>query len=232
MSRTSELMEELNRFIRIRNQNRTEYLAEMAKYANDKGSVFYTKKMNEAKTKRDQADSAARRECADRCNRLLQDMEKAERSRKAKPLTVGQQVIIDGLKNSTRVSTTELEEAAQAMNGNIIGLRQLQDIERIRAKTTNVAEHRVVHNYLKYADPEITSDGFGRVMDSLKHTIKDVLQSPLTAAGRVSMDHGRVFGRSADPDDYPQKKPFESEGDLYGANADIFCQAANGGIEE
>ena len=85
MSRTSELMEELNRFIRIRNQNRTEYLAEIAKYANDKGSVFYTKKMNEAKTKREQADSAARRECAEKCERLLQDMQKAADSRKSKP---------------------------------------------------------------------------------------------------------------------------------------------------
>lgn len=231
MSRTSELMEELNRFIRIRNQNRTEYLAEMAKYANDKGSVFYTKKMNEAKTKREQADSAARRECAEKCERLLQDMQKAADSRKSKPLTVGQQMIIDSLKEKTRIGISEVEQAAQAMKGNIVGLRQVQEIERIRAKNTIVAEHKVVHNYLRYADPEISSEGFGTVMSSLKHTVKDVLQSPLTAAGRVSMDHGRVYGRSADPDDYPQKKPFESEGDLYGANADIFCEAANGGIE-
>ena len=142
-------MEELNRFIRIRNQNRTEYLAEMAKYANDKGSVFYTKKMNEAKTKREQADSAARRECAEKCERLLQDMQKAADSRKSKPLTVGQQMIIDSLKEKTRIGISEVEQAAQAMKGNIVGLRQVQEIERIRAKNTIVAEHRVVHNYFR-----------------------------------------------------------------------------------
>lgn len=232
MSRTSELMEVLNRFIRIRNQNRNDYLAEMAKYADEKGSVFYTKKMNEAKTKREQADSVARRECAEKCNHLLQDMRKAADSRKAKPLTVGQQMIIDSLKDKTRLSIAEVEQAAKAMNGNIVGLRQVQEIERIRAKNTNVWEHQVTHNYLRYADPELDMDGVDNYLRSVNDIVKDVLQSGVSRVGQVAIQRAHVYGRSTDPDDYPQKKPFENERDLYGCDFEVFSKAVNGGIEE
>lgn len=231
MSRTSELMEVLNRFIRIRNQNRVDYMNEMVKYDNAKGTVFYTQKMKEARNKRDQADAEARRECSAKCDQLLQDMRKAADSRKSKPLTVGQQMIIDSLKNKTRIGITEVEQAANAMNGNIVGLRQIQEIERIRAKNAIVHEHRVAHNYLRFADPELNSDGVDRYMNSLSATVKDVLQSGVTRAGQVSMRHAQVYGRSSDPDDYPQKRPFESERDLYGTDYELFGKAVNGGIE-
>ena len=232
MSRTSELMDVLNRFIRIRNQNRVDYLNEMVKYDNAKGTVFYTQKMKEARNKRDQADAEARRECAEKANKLLQDMQKAADQRSEKPLTVGQQMIIDSLKGKTRIGISEVEQAANAMNGNIVGLRQIQEIERIRAKNTNVYEHRVVHNYLRLADPELNSVGVSHYMDSLKATVTDVLQSGVTRAGQVSMRHAQVYGRSADPDDYPQKKPYDSERDLYGNDFELFGKAVNGGIEE
>lgn len=231
MSRTSDLMNELNRLIRVRNQNRDVYLDEMAKYEGAKGTVFYTQKMKEARNKRDQADAEARRDCAEKVDRLLQDMQKAAERRSVKPLTVGQQMLIDSLKEKTRLTVEEVEQAARAMNGNVIGLRHVQEIERIRAKNAVSIEHRVPHNYMRYADPEMSDSGVRQCMDQVKSIVKDVFQSSVTRAGQVAMRYARIHGRSDDPDEFPQKKPFASEADLYGKDCELFCQAVNGGIE-
>ena len=226
-------MDALNKFIRIRNQNRIDYIDEMMKYDRDKGTKYYTDRQKEARTKRETADAEARRECAATCERLLQDMQKAADSRTEKPLTADQQNIISSLRGKHRVSRTEVSEAAEAMKGNIVGLRQIQDIERERARREIVSERKVVHNYLRLADPELTERGVSRCMDSLKATVKDVLQSAVTRSGQVSMKYYSAHnGASADPDDYPQKKPFDGERDLYGEHYDVFGKAVNGGIEE
>lgn len=232
MTNMERLYNSVKKFTEARAAARTEYLNKMNQLEGFRGSDYYSDEQRKAADRRREAVEAAKLDYVAGVNAALNAMRKTVASRPTRELTPGQIALLQALKMRKVVSTHEIEEAANAMNGNGAGLRVLQEIsdeqwvmqqrgERNhpgRKQDGNETRFRPVNCLAMIedglnGDSERTPDS---VIDSLAKSCQRIIETSVARPAYAAAKHNELrTGVKFDPDKLKQEPLYESEQDFY-----------------
>lgn len=225
VKRTEILYRAMKKFTDARAAARDAYLKTAKKYESDKGSTYYRDKMNQAMNDRRGAVDVARAEAARTIDDMIKGMYLHASKHKMQAPTDEQLRILTALKLRDRLTLNELEQAANAMDGNGAGLAIIEEIAQ---------KHSIPHpNYNALARDGLSSDAARKAIDSLGESCKRILNGTgATRAAEANIARQNMLGYNIDPDTQLQEPPYESEADFYGRNInmpyEVFADAVNG----
>jgi len=130
MNNSYLLYDTITSFQRKQREAYDEYMRTMQELDKYKGSQHYTDGQKAAMDKRKAAEEAARKDARYWTNKALEQMQAVNRVRKMEALTPEQVALLQAMKMRTDISDVELEQIANAMNGNALGIGVVNDFAR------------------------------------------------------------------------------------------------------
>ena len=232
MSVSYNLFDALRSFDNVRRENRSEYLSIKKNCERFKGSSGYDDDMKKAKAKRKAADDAARDTASKKINECLQQMRENIKKVAFVAPSPEQVSILQILALKSKVSKTELDRAAQSMNGNSLALSALNDIAD-KHYFVGSDEGQSHTNYNALA-ADLSETALNNYISSIVTACKSRLQtSARDTAYQGARFQAQQHGIKFDEDDLPQKDELVSERQFYGGivaenHYDSFMKAVNG----
>lgn len=211
MSNTTRLYRAVAAFIQAREEAREEYLLMGRRYAAAKGSQMYVDEMSKARKKREETVSGAqviaRQEIRETINAMAEKADKI----KMQPPTEEQLRILQLLSMKEKLTTAELEGAANAMEGNATALSLVDEL----AKKSGVVHVPYASRLSVTAyDPQTARQAIKKLGEAC-YSIVDNTTGASRARLLAAEQHQRLYGGTFDPDEFPQEKGFEDETDFY-----------------
>lgn len=158
MANMDTLFYAIDRLMKARKDAHENYAADRVKYEAMKGSDYYNEQMKQAAQKRDTTIREEKARCFDVVNATLKRMQDAIKTQKMLPPTEEQLRILQTLKMRDKVSSDELDAAANAMDGTGSGLAVIAEIaqknghldwNKYHAMTTDALPVSVAQELLK-----------------------------------------------------------------------------------
>lgn len=211
MSNTSDLFKTMKQYTEARSAAREEYLRAMKPYDEDRGSAFYRRKQDEAMKRRNAALDAAQAECANGIDAAIRRMREHAGSRRMAAPTEEQLRLLSLLKLRDRLTRSELDAAANSMDGNAAALALLAEMAR---KNGDLGGGR----YLAMASGGLNGEEASAAVDNIAAACRKIL------ANRSGANHNRLMGAqrnyklhnvSFDADSLPQEAALTTEQDFY-----------------
>ena len=213
MSNTYTLYDTVTTFQRKQRDAYDKYMAAMREIESTKGSAFYDERQRSAMAERKAAEDAAREDARYWLNKTIEAMRTANSKRKAAPLTQDQLSILQAMKMRTSITAAELDQIANAMDGNGLGLGVVQEFAREMAKKQeDPASMAFSKNYLamtrdSYPIQEVERElrnigaACARIVnsDGVKHVID------------IASRHAERYGHAVDRDTLKRETIPESE---------------------
>ena len=231
MSVSYDLFSALKDFDDFRREQRTEYLNFKKEHKKYIGSSGYDSEMKAAAEKRKLAVEAARKAAGKKVDECLKTM----RDNIGKVAFIApspdQVAILQILSLKQRVSKTELDRAAQSMNGNSLALSALNDIAD-RHYFVGSDEGQSHTDYNLFAD-DLTEAAMRNHINSIVAACRNIFETSAKRAAYSGAKMQKAKGINIDIDNLPQREPLISERDFYGSIVaekyyDSFMKAVNG----
>lgn len=229
MSLTYELYELINNFEIARRANRDRYIKAVNELEEYKGSQGYTRRIEQAKADRENADKALKSDVLPKINSVLSRMASAGENLKTKAPSTEAINLISALQMRTTVTRDELDVIARSLEGNPVAIRALADISAnlyrkglLKGTPSNYKE------YIKEMDKGEVMTNIGQI----RRYINRVIESPLTDTATIAGKYYSRHGKNINPDEMKQREEYTGERDFYlnaiGEHADMFTEAING----
>lgn len=211
MTNTTRLYRAVADFVQARGEAREEYLLMGRRYASAKGSQMYVDEMSKARKKREKTVSDAQFIAQQEIRETLNAMaEKADKI-KMKPPTEEQLRILQLLSMKEKLTTAELEGAANAMEGNATALSLVDELAN---KSGFVHVPYATRLSVTAYDPQTARQAIQRLGEACYSIIDNTTGANRTRL-RLAEQHQKLYGGTVDPDEFPQEKGFEDETDFY-----------------
>ena len=165
MSNTNSLYEAVTAFQRKQLEAYNAYMDVMKGLESAKGSQYYNDKKNAAMMLRKAAEDEARQEARNSLKTIMERMVTANRARKAIAPTAEQLSLLQAMKLRTNITLAELDQVANAMNGNAMGLGVVNDFAQEIAQKTG-------HPYLSKNYLSMVRDGYP--VESMEKELKNI----------------------------------------------------------
>ena len=199
---TTSIYPAMQEFTNIRAEARDAYLAVMKEIRDAEGTKYYRDRERAAAEKRRDTVNAAKQACQKILNEEFADMKKRNRSRKMASPSEEQLRLLQMLSMRENVTESELQAAANAMQGNGAGLGMIHELAR---------KHHILLDFSQYAN-EYDIAQAEEAIDALARRCQKVLQTGAKyssyAAAKWHHDH---YKTPINEDDLPQQAPFDSE---------------------
>lgn len=211
MTNTTRLYRAVADFVQARGEAREEYLLMGRRYASAKGSQMYVDEMSKARKKREKtvsdAQFIARQEIRETLNAMAEKADKI----KMKPPTEEQLRILQLLSMKEKLTTAELEGAANAMDGNATALSLVDELAN---KSGFVHVPYATRLSVTAYDPQTARQAIQRLGEACYSIIDNTTGANRTRL-RLAEQHQKLYGGTVDPDELPQEQVFEDESDFY-----------------
>lgn len=226
MTNTEYLYQAIKRFTETRSKARSEFLDVVEKYADAKGSKYYTDRMSEAHKARNEALDKAAAECRHSVDCAVASMQLAIQKRRMEPPTEEQLRILSLLKMRDKLTQAELDTAANAMDGNGAALAVLSEL----AQKNGVLGRNYGAKATQGLSGEAAMLALKGIVDSCRQIINNRSGANHNRLRSAQMNE-RLHGAMFDPDSLPQEARYASESDFYGRICDtpyeVLCRSLN-----
>lgn len=215
MAVSFELFDALQSYDNYRRKLRSDFLNFKKNNERYAGSEGYKKDLKAAREKRKKAEDEAREKAGKRIDEALKRMRENLSKKAIVPPTPEQVSILQLLSMRTKISKTELDRAAQAMNGNQIALAALNDIaDKHYFVGSDEGQHHTNYNTLcSDLSDQAINDYMIAIAGACKRRLKTSAKDVALQGATFQYQHGGV---AFDEDDLPQKPELVSERQFYG----------------
>lgn len=201
---TTWLYNAMKKFTDTREAARLEYVQRMKALEDAKGSKYYIDEKNKAASRRENIVEQARLECRQSLAGTFKTMRENNSKRPMQPPTDEQLRILELLKMRDNVTAGELQQAANAMNGNGAALQLLYEFAR-KMEIHNMADIRQDANEFSIAQAE---DEINRIAGECRR----ILETGARRGAYLGAQYNaRQHGIPVDEDSLPQIEPFTTE---------------------
>lgn len=208
MSNTFTLYDTVTTFQRRQREAYNAYMESMKEIETAKGSQFYSDRQREAMERRTAEETKARDEARYWIKKTIENMNHSNAMQTVVAPTAEQVAILQVMKMRKNISGTELDQIANAMNGNALALGVVNDFAR---------EIGSPKNYLNKATGNYPIAEMEKVISGIAQACESIIASD--GADRVkalAMDHhSRMYGGNSDHDSIERAAIAESEQDFY-----------------
>ena len=208
-----------------------EYKETIKSIADAKGSKYYADREQAAMEKRKATEESARADARYWLKKNIEGMAAANRKRKAIAPTSEQLALLQALKMRTNVSDAELEQIANAMDGNAVALGVIQefanDMYKRRNKEmgngTGMPYNGFAHNYLSLAKNDYPADEVERELSSIASACNRIIDSDGASyvAGLGADRSNKLYGTNYNRDDLKRERIASSESDFFNSVSSI-----------
>lgn len=223
MSTTFGLYDTITKFQRQQQEAYVEYMEGMKAIEETKGSQYYTNRQKILMEKRRQAEDEARKEAKYWLPKYLEQMQASNNTRTMPAPTEEQLRILQAMKMRSDITEAELDQIANAMNGNALGLGIVHEFAReiYEKRKANGAGLMTDNTHPKnYAAMATGLPSIERMKDEIKHigrVCSEIINgngANRTRAMFADMNH-QHYGSSNDHDMLPREKIADSERAFY-----------------
>ena len=224
MNNTYTLYDTVVTFQRRQREAYDAYIEAMKGLESAKGSQYYDDRQKEAMSKRKAAEEEARKEARYWLKKTVDEMAAANHVRKAIPPTADQLAVLQAMKMRTDISDDELEQIANAMEGNSMGLGIVNDFAREvysrREKGTNAANphpHGFPKNYLSMARDSYPVKDMDQEIRNIASACSQIIESDGAnrIRGMTTDIHNKQYGTTVDRDTLAREAIPTSESAFY-----------------
>ena len=223
MSNTFTLYDTVTTFQRRQREAYDEYIETMKGLETAKGSQYYSDRQREAMDKRKAVEDQARSDARYWIKKTAESMVEANKARKAVPPTAEQLAILQTMKLRTDISDAELEQIANAMDGNAMGLGVVNDFAKEvykKRNNTNSAKRNPYgfpKNYLSMVKGDYPIEDMEREIIHIARACGTIIESDGAnrVAGMAKNFHDRRYGVKTDRDTLVREKIASSEKEFY-----------------
>lgn len=221
MNNTFSLYNTVTDFQRRQREAYDAFVETMKGLETAKGSQYYDDRQQEAMLKRKAAEDEARNTARYWIKKAAENMVEANKKRKAVPPTAEQLAILQTMKLRTDMSDSELDQVANAMNGNAMGLGVVNDFAKEVFKNRHnlkpETRFQFPKNYLSMVKGDYPID---KMEEEIVHIVKacgSIIESD--GADRVACMaksfHEQRHGVKFDRDAVKREKIASSEQEFY-----------------
>lgn len=204
---TTWLYNAMKKFTDARAAAREEYLQRMKQLADTKGSKYYIDESQKAESRKNNAIEQARMECRQSLAGTFKTMYENNQKRKMQPPTQEQLNILQMLQMREKVTADELQQAANAMNGNGAALQILYELAQ-KHETYHMADIRQEANEFSIAQGK-------EEIDRLAAECKRILETGARRGAFLGAQYNnRIHGTAMNEEELPQMPLFASESDF------------------
>ena len=220
MSNTFTLYDTVTTFQRKQREAYDAYIEAMKGIETAKGSQYYNDRQKAAAEARKAAEDEARNTALYWLKKTFEDMAAVNRVRKAIPPTAEQLAILQAMKLRTNISGEELDQIANAMCGNSMGLGVVNDFARdMLARREQDANTATRHpfgfpkNYLSMAKDSYPIAEMERELKNIASACYGIVNSDGAnrVRGLAASFHDRQHGTNTDRDTLPREEIAGSE---------------------
>lgn len=201
---TTWLYNAMKKFTDTREAARLEYVQRMEALADAKGSKYYIDEKNKAESRRANIVEQARLECRQSLQGTFKTMRENNSKRPMQPPTEEQLRILEMLKMRESVTADELQQAANAMNGNGAALQLLYEFGR-KMDVRNMSDIRRDANEFSIAQAE---DEINRIAGECRRILETGARRGAYLGAQFNE---RLHGIPMNEDALPQIEPFTTE---------------------
>lgn len=208
MSNTFTLYDTVTTFQKRQREAYDAYMKAMEGLETAKGSQYYTDKQREAMDARKAAEEKARAEARYWIQKTVENMKHSNLLQKAIAPTAEQVSILQAMKMRKSMTTEELDQIANAMDGNALALGVVNDYAR---------EIGNPKNYLAKSKGGYPVSEMGKAISNIAQACESIIASDgANRAKGLAMDmHSRLHGGPSDRDSLERAEIAGSEADFY-----------------
>ena len=202
-----------------------EYVQTIKSIADAKGSKYYADREQAAMEKRKATEESARADARYWLKKNIEGMAAANRKRKAIAPTSEQLALLQALKMRTSATDAELEQIANSMDGNAVGLAVIQDIandlyarrNKEKGNGTGIPYNGFPRNYLAMAKSDYPADEVERELSNIASACNRIIDSDGASyvAGLASDRSNKLYGTNYSRDDLKRERIASSESDFF-----------------
>ena len=224
MSNTFTMYDTVTTFQRRQREAYDAYIEAMKGLETAKGSQYYSDRQREAMDKRKAAEEQARSDARYWIKKTAESMIEANKARKAVPPTAEQLAILQTMKLRTDISDAELDQIANAMDGNAMALGVVNDFAKeVYQRRNNSANtgsrhpYRITKNYLAMVKGDYPIAEMEKEIAHIARACGSIVDSDGAnrVRGRVMELHSAKYGGNADRDTLAREKIASSEQEFY-----------------
>ncbi len=223
MNNTFSLYNTVTDFQRRQREAYDAYVETMKGLETAKGSQYYDDRQQEAMLKRKAAEDEARNTARYWIKKAAENMVEANKKRKAVPPTAEQLAILQTMKLRTDISDSELDQIANAMNGNAMGLGVVNDFAKEVYKNRNNTNSATRNpygfpkNYLSMVKGDYPIEDMETEITHIVRACGSIIESDGAnrVAGMAKSFHEHRYGVKFDRDMLEREKIASSEREFY-----------------